>query len=460
MKAELSKSKNPYAETFAEFAEARAGETPSWLAGKRAAGFAEFEKLGFPTVRDEEWKYTNVARVAEQVFTAADLAGLDLALAGKSIPFYAESEGARLVFLNGVFVPELSDTSKLNGGIEVSRLSDAITSNGDLVARHLGSLAKVEGRAFTAFNDAFLTDGAFIRVKRGQAIEQSVNLFFVTGPQSDHRSTFPRTLVVAEEASIATVVENFIELCDERGRFGNRTYLTDAVAEFIVEPGANLSHYKVQHEGAKAFHIADTHVSLNRTSVFTSLSIALGGQVSRHQVSVAFGGEGGECRLAGLYLTADAQVADTHISIDHAVPRCESEVTFRGVLDGKSRGVFDGKVLVRKDAQLTNSVTSNKNLLLSNDARVDTKPQLEIFADDVKCGHGATVGQLENDEIFYLLSRGLTPEQARTLLTYGFAREITDGIKVASIKSHLDDVIGARMAKRNTKAQGHDGTKG
>lgn len=448
MKAELSKTRSAFADARAAFAESHANETPNWLVEKRAAGFAEFEKVGFPTVREEAWKYTNVARIADAEFSLGDIAGIDVALAGRSIPFYAESEGARLVFLNGVFISELSDISKLDGGIEVQRLSEAIASNGDLVAKHLGSLAGSEGRGFTALNEAFLTDGAFIRVKRGKAVEQPVNLFFVTGPRADHQATFPRTLVVAEEASIASVVENYIELCDETGRFGNRTYLTDAVAEFIVEPGANLAHYKVQHEGAKAFHIADTRVSLKRASVFTSLSIALGGQLSRHEVSVTFGEEGGECRLAGLYLTSDAQVADTHVTVDHAVPRCESEVTFKGVLDGKSRGVFDGKVLVRKDAQMTNSVTSNKNLLLSTDARVDTKPQLEIFADDVKCGHGATVGQLENDEIFYLLSRGLTPEQARTLLTYGFAKEIIEGIKVASIKSHLDDVIAARMAKR------------
>lgn len=451
MKAELSKTRSAFADAQAAFAESHANETPNWLAEKRAAGFAEFERVGIPTVRDEAWKYTNVARIADAEFSLGDIAGVDVAMAGKSIPFYPESEGARLVFLNGVYIPELSDTSKLTGGIEVQRLSDAIASNGDFVAKHLGTLAGSEGRGFTALNESFLADGAFIRIKRGKAVEQPVNLFFVTGPQGDHRATFPRTLIVAEEASIASVVENYIELCDETGRFGNRTYLTDTVAEFVVESGANLSHYKVQHEGAKAFHISDTRVALNRASVFTSLSIALGGQLSRHEMSVAFGDEGGECRLAGLYLTSDAQVADTHIAIDHAVPRCESEVTFRGVLDGKSRGVFDGKVLVRKDAQMTNSVTSNKNLLLSTDARCDTKPQLEIFADDVKCGHGATVGQLENDEIFYLLSRGLTPEQARTLLTYGFAREIIDGIKVASIKSHLDDVIAARMAKRTTK---------
>jgi Fe-S cluster assembly protein SufD len=451
MTPELSKEKNPYAEAHERFAEVNAERSPRWLAQTRAAALSTFERLGFPTVALEDWKYVNVAPIAKQPFTLGDVTGVDLALASRSVPFTPESKGARLTFLNGVFQPGMSDVSGLPAAVFVGDLAQAFSEREDIVKAHFATLAHCDAAAFTALNTAFAHDGALIFIPKGKAVETPISLFFVTGPQEDFRVAHPRTLVIVEEAAIVTFIEHYIELCDEKGRFGNRVYLTNAVTEAHVGQGAHVERYKVQHEGVKSYHVADTQVRLGRASVFADHSIALGGQLSRNQLGVTFTAEGGECRLNGLYSIGGTQVADAHIFIDHAAPHCTSDLVYKGVLDGKSRGVFDGRVFVRKDAQMTNASTTNKNLLLSSEARADTKPQLEIFADDVKCGHGATVGQLDSDEIFYLLSRGLTEKMARSLLTYGFAREVIEKIKIASIKSHLDDIIAARMTRGDEK---------
>lgn len=446
MTPELSKQKHLYQTIFEAVAMAEAGKSPRWLVDLRAAGVAAFERIGFPTIRDEEWKYTNIAPVAKQAFTPG-VAG-HVEAVSKLIPFYPEAESSRLVFLNGRLNHELSAFPSLPSGCVVGLLADVCETHPEVVQKYFGQVATPDQNGFTALNTALMSDAVVIYIPRGKVVETPINLFFVSDHSADFQATFPRVLIVAEQASIATVVENYLALDDESGRFGDRPYLTNVVTEIVLEDGAILEHYKVQKESLNAYHIANTRVRIQQAAVLNGYSFALGGQISRNQIDVAFTAPGGECALQGLYYVSGKQLADVHLSVDHAHPNCTSQILYKGMLDDKARGVFDGKVWVRTDAQGTNANQTNKNLLLSTSARVDTKPQLEIFADDVKCSHGATVGQLNKDEIFYLLSRGLPLEQARTMLTFAFAQEVVDRIKIESIKSGLGRAISTRIAGR------------
>jgi len=275
----------------------------------------------------------------------------------------------------------------------------------------------------------------FIFVPKETKIELPIHLIFIT---DENTASFPRVLLVAERGSEAMLIESYLRTAETK-------YLTDSVIEIVLEDDAKLKHLRVQRESHNAFHVGTTAANLNRASVYDSTNITLGAKLSRHDVRVKFNAEGAECFVDGLYMIAEEQHADTHSVIDHALPNCLSHQTYKGIVDGKARAVFNGKVFVRENASGTDAKQSNKNLLLSNDARVDTKPQLEIFNDDVKCAHGATVGQLEEEELFYLLSRGLNEQLARNLLTYGFAEEIINKIEIESIKKQLDEAVLNRL---------------
>jgi Fe-S cluster assembly protein SufD len=268
-----------------------------------------------------------------------------------------------------------------------------------------------------------------------------VQLLFLTAPGADEAAAFPRVLVVAGRDSRLDVIETYASL-------GDGEYLTAAVIEIFVGEGARVTHCKVQDEAGSAFHVASTRAEVSNDGAYDLTTATLGARLSRHEVEVALVGPGAACRVDGLYIVGDGQHADTHSLIDHREPNCASRQNYKGILDGRSRAVFNGRVFVHEGARGTDAQQSNKNLLLSPDARVDTKPQLEIFNDDVKCSHGATVGQLEEEELFYLLSRGLHPDLARNLLTYGFAEEIVEGIKFESIRAQLDGAILNRLNAR------------
>ncbi|HYJ47313.1 MAG TPA: Fe-S cluster assembly protein SufD, partial [Pyrinomonadaceae bacterium] len=295
--------------------------------------------------------------------------------------------------------------------------------------------------AFASLNTAFLEGGAFIHLPKGVSARAPLHLLFVTTENESPVASFPRVLIVADEGSSATVIESHASTGDD-------VYLTNAVVEIKLAQAARLTYYKVQRENLRAFHIATTSVELGRDSSFNSTTITLGAQLSRHDINVGLDGEGSECWVDGLYLVGDGQHTDTHSLIDHRRPHCTSRQLYKGILDGKSRAVFNGKVFVKRDAQQTDAQQTNRNLLLSREARVDTKPQLEIFADDVKCAHGATVGQLEEEELFYLASRGMHMDLARNLLTYGFAEEVIDKIKIESIRGQLDEAVLNRLQAR------------
>lgn len=419
----------------AAFREVLAREPNDWLKNLRENAFRVFTEKGFPTVRDEEWKYTNLAELVSEEFKTSGNAQVD---AGKISELFSNTESEnRVVFINGIFSAELTNLSALPEDARVLSLNKALVDErfGAIVKENLGKFVGAETNGFTALNTAFLNEGVFVFIPKNTKIETPIHLAFVADGET---ASFPHVLLVAERGSEATLIESYL-------RTGETRYFTDSVVEISLADDAKLKHLRVQRESHAAFHVGTTAVSLSRAGFYDSTNITLGGKLSRHDINVKFNAEGGEAFVDGLYLVSEMQHADTHSVIDHRVPNCVSHQNYKGIVDEKARAVFNGKVFVRENASGTNAVQSNKNLLLSNDARVDTKPQLEIFNDDVKCAHGATVGQLEEEELFYLLSRGLNESLARNLLTYGFAEEIISKIEIESIKKQLDEAVINRL---------------
>jgi Fe-S cluster assembly protein SufD len=432
------KEKSIYADAFREFAGAREGE-PSWAARLREGAFERFEESGFPTTDEEEWKYTNVAPIARKAFRPASGKA---ELEGAAVePFVsAEAARSRLVFLNGAYSPEHSSREAVPPEVTVEELGAALAGeHGEVLWNHLGRLSGEGADVFTALNTAFLGGGALLRVPKGVAVESPVQLLFLN--TQGEVATFPRVLVVAERDSRLDLIETHAAVSDAE-------YFADAVVEVFVGEGARVTHYKVQDEADSAYHVASTRAEVSKDGAYDLTTVTLGARLSRHNIEVALVSPGAGCHVDGLYLVGEGQHADTHSLIDHREPNCASRQTYKGILDGRSRAVFNGRVYVHEGARGTDAQQSNKNLLLSAEARVDTKPQLEIYNDDVKCAHGATVGQLEEEELFYLLSRGLHPDLARNLLTYGFAEEIVEKVKFDSIRARLDEAILNRLHAR------------
>jgi Fe-S cluster assembly protein SufD len=440
--AQVAREKENYSSACRSFAKTRSGSEPAWLAGMREKAAEAFQRLEFPTTHDEEWKYTNVAPVLRTQFRQlidADLTGISAKRIG-SLSF-GEADGQRLVFVNGVYAAELSDVAAdiavLPDGPVVSNFSEAPAGSLSALADNLGRIAGFENEVFTALNTALLGDGALVRIPRGRVIEKPIHLLFLS-TASEPLVAYPRVLIIAEEGSVARVVESYASINSD-------VYFNNAVTEVLVREGASLDHYRIQQESESAFHIGTTEVQQEAGSRYVSLAISLGADLSRHTLGVKHLGERVETTIDGLYIVTGNQHVDNHTTIDHALPRCQSSQLYKGILDGRSRAVFNGKVLVREGALLTDGRQLNKNLVLSSEATVDTKPQLEIFADDVKCAHGATVGQLEDDELFYLASRGISPERARALLTFGFAGEVIDRIRIDSLRERLDREVLSKL---------------
>src|SRR3989442_1124089 len=424
----------------------------SWLERLRESAMDRFEVLGFPALKDEEWKYTNVAPIARLGFAPittreGSAAPLD---ASQVAPFtYPEAKASQLVFVNGILNAELSSLSGLPAGVVAIDLEEALRSErfSEVMRSYLGRIVDYGENGFTALNTAFLANGALVVIPKSVSIDSPLHLLFLANPLQQHTAVFPRVLVLAEENSSATIIESYSGIESANGA-GNDPYFTNAVVELVLKDGARVQHYRVQDESAQAFHVTTTHADLGRNSSFDTTNITLGAGLSRHNLSVVMDHEGAECWVDGLYIVGEGQHTDTHSVIEHKKPHCTSRQLYKGILDGKSRAVFNGKVFVRHGAMGTDANQTNKNLLLSNEAHVDTKPQLEIFADDVKCAHGAAIGQLDEDALFYLESRGIHSGLARNLLTYGFAEEVIAKIKVESIKQQLDEAVLNRLHAR------------
>jgi Fe-S cluster assembly protein SufD len=443
--AQAIKEQSEYAAAFRTLQATAERTAPAWVVRLREQALARFEQIGFPTTSEENWKYTNVAPIARGAFAPTfDRTSDDLTPDALAAYTYAEAAHSRLIFVNGSYRAELSDLSALPAGVVVTNLADAFMGEHEAILRaYLARAAGADENAdgFTALNTTFIGDGAFVYLPKGAQLSAPLHLLFLAYAPDEQTAVFPRVLVVAESESAATIIESY-EATDRS------VYFTNTIVEVFVGANARVIHYKVQRESDAAFHIATTQAELERDAHYDLTTITLGARLSRHGIHVQMAHTGASCAVDGLYLVGTGQHADTHSRIDHSAPHCTSRQLYKGILDGKSRAVFNGKVFVHRDAQQTDAQQTNKNLLLSPDARVDTKPQLEIFADDVKCAHGATVGQLAEEELFYLLSRGLHMELARNLLTYGFAEELVEKLKLESIKAQLDEAILHRLHAR------------
>ncbi len=408
---------------------------PGFVASARRSGRESFERSGLPTTRMEDWRFTSLAPLLAHAFGHADpsapLSAADLeAAAGK--PF-----GPRLVFVNGRFRADLSSAHGLPAGIHAASLQHAIAVSPGRVEPHLARAVQVDGRPFAALNAAFLGDGAFVHLG-GETRGGVVELVFATVAREGPAACHPRVLVVADAGSQATVVETYVAL-------GGHPALTNAVTEVSLGEGARLDHYQVQDQPASAFHFATLAAVQGAGASLSTHSTALGAALSRSDVLARLAGEGAQAHLAGLYMADGERLVDNHSLIEHAVPHGTSRELFKGILDGASRGVFAGRIRVLEGASKTDAHQSNSNLLLSRDAIVDTLPQLEIYTDDVKAGHGGTVGELDRDALFYLRSRGLPLAAARSLLIYAFAREMVERVAVPALRERLGRLVAARL---------------
>ena len=436
----------PYVKDFQAFASNGAAGAPPWLREIREGAIARFAALGFPTMKQEAWRFTSVAPIAEQHFTLAPppVSRLPSPAVVESL---ALGLGPRIVVVDGRYAPGLSSLAGLPEGVQATSLAAATRAGpgGELARRHLARYAPWQDNAFAALNTAFLADGAFVHIAADTALAQPLEILFLAtsgagggaadGPAVSH----PRSLFVVERGARAALIESYASLADG-------VQWTNAVTETVVGEAARVELYRVQREGRNAYHIATTQSRQERDSYLALHALTLGGSLARHDITTVLDGPGAELILNGLYLLGGSQHADHHTVIDHAQPHCASHEFFNGVLAERSHGVFNGRIIVRPGAQRTDSKQTNNNLLLSTEARADSQPQLEIYADDVKCTHGSTVGPLDQTALYYLRSRGLSPETARSLVTYGFAAEILGRMQRPDVRERLDGLVRAGLA--------------
>jgi len=422
-----------YLESFTEFEELAVGHDLPWLRKLRRDAFARFCEVGFPTPHDEDWRFTNVSAIAQTPFR--------LAWNGRARLSQQELEryrvagvASQLVFVNGRFARELSSLSNLPDTVNVSSLAGEISSNPEAIELHLGLYLDVRRDAFCALNTAFVGDGAYVHIPRGTLVEDPICLLFVSTGDDVPSMSHPRNLIVAEENSQATFVEDYVSLDGGAG-------FCNTVTELVAGDHTVLSHYMIEREHKQAFNISTLRIEQGRGANVVSHSVLLGGALVRNNVHPVLAGEGGECLINGLFIGNGHQHLDNYMLVEHASQHCGSRQFYNGILDGHAHGVFHGRIIVREGAQKTDAKQTNRNLLLSDDAQIDTKPQLEIYADDVKCTHGATIGQIEGDALFYLRSRGIDEVSARKLLLFAFASECLDRMKQGPVRKHVEGLI-------------------
>jgi len=436
-----------YLEAYGELIADRQERDPVWLRQLREDAWQCFHAKGFPTTHDEDWRFTNLATLAKTPFQRA-VKGSVTVSAEQIEKFRVPGAGCRLVFVNGHFAPELSEVCDLPDTLEICSLERTIAKameGGEPegcapegIEQHLGRYAHVRRDVFAALNTALWEDGAYLRVHRGAVIERPIHLLYVSAGAGAAIMTHPRTLVVAEPTSHAAVIEDYVSIGDE-------TAFSNAVTELVAGQDAVVSHFLVERENLAAFNVSTLRLELARGTNVSSHSILLGGGLVRNNVHPVLAGEGAECLINGLFVGAGRQHLDNYMLVEHAQPQCSSRQFYNGILDDRARGVFHGRIVVHKDAQKTDAKQTNRNLLLSDDARIDTKPQLEIYADDVKCTHGATIGQIEEEQLFYLRSRGIEETSARNLLLYAFAAECLDRMSDSPAREFVAELIRERL---------------
>ena len=417
-------------EAFAELEQNGAALMPL-----RKAGLARFSESGYPTLRDEDWRFTNVKPLAELPFRPVLLAS-GQALGQKQLGdvTFGQLDSDRLVFVDGHFNAGLSQTADQPSGVTVTHLASGLAG----LERELGALSGGDDDPFVALNDAFFTDGALIQIGDAQRLAKPVHLLFVTTAGGDGEAAHIRNWIVAGANSQGTIIESHLSL-------GQAASVTNVVTESRIGDGADIEHIKFQDQSNRAFHLASLHSELGRDAQYAFHSIALGARLSRNNLRMRLAQPGIECVLNGLYMLRGQQLADHHMIVEHAAPHCDSHEYFNGILDDQSRGVFHGRILVQPGAQKTDAKQTNKNLLLSDDATANTKPQREIYADDVKCTHGATIGEMDDDAIFYLRARGLDTPTARRMLLHGYAGEIVERVRHDAVREELDALVWNRL---------------
>ena len=421
-----------------EAASRNGGNKAPWLTGLRRSAIERFAAQGFPGAREEDWRFNNLSPITSRSFPLAPVAPAAPTTQDVARFLYSLPGGCALVFLNGRFSPELSTPAPRIEGVTVSNLATALGTHGKLLGDHLGQYAKMEKSGFTALNTALGHDGVFVHVKAGAAMSGPVHAVFVSDGSTAGSAAYPRNFILLEAGAAGAVMESYVAL-------QGGSYLVNTVTEAVVGEGARLEHSKIQRESEQAFHVGTTHIHQERDSHSTSFSISLGAAICRNNLDVVLNGPGIEGQLLGLYMGRGRQEVDNHTSILHASPNCSTREVYKGILDGTAHAIFNGKVYVTPEAQKTDAKQTNRNLLLSDRAKVDTKPQLEIFADDVKCTHGATVGNLDPLAAFYLKSRGIGPLLGRKILTYAFAAEILEELPYPAVRSGLESLVNARL---------------
>ena len=421
-----------YLESFSEFGKTAAGHKLPWLRKRREDAFARFCEVGFPTTHDEDWRFTNISVLAKTPFRlpagSLHISKADLA------PWLVTEAACQLVFVDGRFNRELSSLGSLPAGVTVSSLAETIRTNPEAIEAHLGHYLDIQRDAFSALNTAFAEDGGYVHIRKGAVLEQPIHLLFVSTAGDAPVMTHPRNLIVAEDESQAAIVEDYVSLS------GGAAFCNTAT-ELVAGESAVVSHYMLEREDRETFNISTLRIQQGRSSNVSTHSVLLGGGLVRNNVHPVLGGEGAECLINGLFIGSGRQHLDNYMLVEHASPHCDSRQFYNGILDGSSHGVFHGRIIVHKDAQKTDAKQTNRNLLLSDDAQIDTKPQLEIYADDVKCTHGATIGQIDEVALFYLRSRGIEEVAARKLLLQAFASECLDRMKQESLRAQLEGLI-------------------
>lgn len=421
----------------------RTCKEPAWLSGLRDRAMQSFAETGFPTIRQATWRYTDLNPIRETRFSTAG------SLSEPSVPGQGKESktkpGHALFFTNGEYDSSISSAP---AGVDVLRIQDALNREPALLKESWGQISDTKN-PFVALNTAFSTQGVVIIVESGKVIQDPIHLVFSVTAKEGPAVFYPRILLCAKERSQATFVETY-------QTESAASYLTNAVFEIDLKAEARLKILKIQTENLSAFHVTHRSVVQKAGSSFSLTTLALGAKLMRDESRVRFDGEGAEAILSGLYLAESNQVLDHHVFVDHEKPSCQSRQIFKGILAGQSRGVFSGKVLVRKNAQHTDARQTNKNLLLSDDAKVDTEPQLEILADDVKCSHGAAIGQLDEDSLFYLRSRGIGEKQARRILAEGFAKELIEASVDGALRETwlrlVNEKLERQLGKEEAKA--------
>lgn len=406
-----------------------AGKNIAWLNELRTSAMNTLLSHGFPSIKDEEWKYTNTHAITKHIFThnflKADNNQINFS---QYIP--ANLNAHRIVFIDGQYAEHLNRSDNSNPGLEITSLAQKIENNSEQLKPYLGKLSNNQRDGFKALNDSFINDGAYIHISKNQSIESPIHIIHISTAQAEKTFNSLRNIIILEENSRATILESYISTNNDR-------YFTSLITEVFLNQHARLEHYKLQQENSQAYHIGTLAVQQQNQSSFTSHSFMFGGNIVRSDTQVSFNGEHAECKLNGLYLSKAKQHIDHHTLIEHAKPNNNSNQYYKGILADFSRAVFNGKVIVQPGAYKTNAKQNNKNLLLSNNAEIDTKPQLEIYNDDVQCTHGATVGQINNDALFYLQSRGINHDKAYGMLINAFAKEILEQVPIVAIKEYL-----------------------